>query len=96
MAVDRVITGKSFSEGEENFNVALRPKLLDECIGQENVKEKLAIAIAAAKQRNEPLEHILFYGPPGLGKPRWPTLSPMRWVPEFAAHLVLLWSRQAM
>jgi len=68
MAVDRVITGKSFSEGEENFNVALRPKLLDECIGQENVKEKLAIAIAAAKQRNEPLEHILFYGPPGLGK----------------------------
>jgi Holliday junction DNA helicase RuvB len=50
------------------FNISLRPKFLDECVGQSNVKEKLAIAIAAAKQRGEPLEHILFYGPPGLGK----------------------------
>jgi len=53
---------------EEEFTVSLRPKSLDECVGQVNVKEKVTIAIEAAKQRGEPLEHILFYGPPGLGK----------------------------
>lgn len=54
--------------GEEDFNVSLRPKTLGQCVGQANVKEKLSIAIQAAKKRDEPLEHILFYGPPGLGK----------------------------
>lgn len=68
MAIDRVISGKSRNEQEEGFNLSLRPKSLDECIGQNNVREKLAIAIEAAKQRQEPLEHILLYGPPGLGK----------------------------
>ena len=56
------------SEQEESFNISLRPKMLNECVGQSNVKKKLTIAIKAAKQRGEPLEHILFYGPPGLGK----------------------------
>lgn len=68
MAIDRVISGQSLNGPEEDFNVSLRPQQLTDCIGQENVKEKLAIAIQAAKKRNEPLEHILFYGPPGLGK----------------------------
>ena len=68
MAIGRIITGRSLNEAEESFNVSLRPKFLGECVGQSNVREKLAIAIAAAKQRSEPLEHILFYGPPGLGK----------------------------
>jgi Holliday junction DNA helicase RuvB len=68
MAIDRVITGESRSEAEENFNVSLRPKQLRECIGQQKVIDKLKIAIEAAKKRGEPLEHILFYGPPGLGK----------------------------
>ncbi len=68
MAIDRVISGQSLNEAEERFNVSLRPKFLDECVGQCNVKEKLSIAIAAAQQRSEPLEHILLYGPPGLGK----------------------------
>ncbi|MHC5060060.1 MAG: Holliday junction branch migration DNA helicase RuvB [Planctomycetota bacterium] len=68
MAIDRVLSSESFGKGEEGFGLALRPKNLGECIGQESVKEKLAIAITAAKQRGEPLEHILFYGPPGLGK----------------------------
>jgi Holliday junction DNA helicase RuvB len=68
MAVKRVLTSQAINAQEENFNVALRPKTLDECIGQKNVKEKLTIAIQAAKQRSEPLEHILLYGPPGLGK----------------------------
>jgi len=68
MAIDRVITGQSINEAEEGFNISLRPKSLCECVGQNNVKEKLSIAIAAAQKRGEPLEHILFYGPPGLGK----------------------------
>ncbi len=68
MTIGRVISGQSLSEAEESFNVSLRPKFLGECIGQQNVREKLSIAMAAAKQRAEPLEHILFYGPPGLGK----------------------------
>ena len=68
MAINRVIDNQSISEQEEYFNASLRPRLLEECVGQENVKEKLSIAITAAKERGEPLEHILFYGPPGLGK----------------------------
>ena len=68
MAIKRVLSSDSGGEHEESFNTALRPKLLSECIGQESVREKLAIAITAAAQRSEPLDHILFYGPPGLGK----------------------------
>jgi Holliday junction DNA helicase RuvB len=68
MAIDRVLNSDSMDEQEETFNISLRPTKLFECTGQENVKEKLSIAIAAAKKRGEPLEHILFYGPPGLGK----------------------------
>jgi len=68
MAIDRVISSHSANEQEEQLIVSLRPKRLEECIGQVNIKEKLSIAITAAKRRGEPLEHILFYGPPGLGK----------------------------
>jgi len=68
MAIGRIISRQSLNEQEESFNISLRPKFLDECVGQSNVKQKLSIAIAAARQRSEPLEHILFYGPPGLGK----------------------------
>ena len=68
MAIDRVITGQSLNPAEENFNNTLRPKVLAEYIGQQSIREKLTIAIQAAEQRSEPLEHILFYGPPGLGK----------------------------
>ena len=68
MAIDRVLSSDSGGHQEENFNFALRPQTLDECIGQTIVKEKLSIAIQAAIQRGEPLDHILFYGPPGLGK----------------------------
>ena len=48
--------------------ISLRPKKLDEYIGQKQIKEHLKVAIASAKIREAPLEHILFYGPPGLGK----------------------------
>ncbi len=55
-------------EKEEISEVSLRPKNLDEYIGQTKVKENMKIYIEAAKKRNEPLDHILLYGPPGLGK----------------------------
>jgi Holliday junction DNA helicase RuvB len=50
------------------LDTALRPALWDEYIGQENIKNNLKILLSAAKERNHPPEHILFYGPPGLGK----------------------------
>lgn len=53
---------------DQELDQSLRPKKLSDYIGQERVKEKLAIFIQAAKQRNESLDHALFYGPPGLGK----------------------------
>jgi len=68
VAIDRVLNSESINSGEESFNLALRPRCLAECVGQSNVKEKLTIAIQAARKRAEPLEHILFHGPPGLGK----------------------------
>ena len=55
-------------EIEERAEVSLRPKTLDEYIGQTKVKENMKIYIEAAKKRNEPLDHILLYGPPGLRK----------------------------
>jgi len=56
------------SKPDDRLDLALRPKLLSEVIGQQQVKENLTILIAAARQRREPLDHVLFYGPPGLGK----------------------------
>ncbi|HEY5572073.1 MAG TPA: Holliday junction branch migration DNA helicase RuvB [Anaerolineales bacterium] len=56
------------SRPEDRLDQALRPRTLSELIGQGRVKENLEILIAAAKQRGEPLDHVLFYGPPGLGK----------------------------
>ena len=61
--INRIIDGNQNPE-----DITIRPKYLDEFTGQEKLKEKLRIYIAAAKARNEPLDHILFYGPPGLGK----------------------------
>ena len=53
---------------EDRLDQALRPRLLSDLIGQERVKENLRILIDAARRRGEPLDHVLFYGPPGLGK----------------------------
>ena len=53
---------------EKDFDRALRPKTLADFVGQEHIKELLDISIRATKLRNEPLDHILLYGPPGLGK----------------------------
>jgi Holliday junction DNA helicase RuvB len=63
---NRLITPEA--RPDDRLDQAMRPRSLGEVIGQTAVKENLSILIAAARQRNEPLDHVLFYGPPGLGK----------------------------
>ena len=62
------ITKAGFTEEDADIEVSLRPKRLTDYIGQNTVRANLEIFIQAAIQRNEPLDHVLFYGPPGLGK----------------------------
>lgn len=64
---DRVISA-ALAEDDVSFELKLRPKRLGEFIGQSKVKENLAVAIEAARSRGEALDHVLLYGPPGLGK----------------------------
>ncbi|OGF21366.1 Holliday junction DNA helicase RuvB [Candidatus Falkowbacteria bacterium RIFOXYB2_FULL_38_15] len=66
--MDEIIIEPKEQAEDKNFDLTLRPKFLREYIGQEKIKENLNISIEAAKKRGEPLEHILFYGCPGLGK----------------------------
>ena len=63
---ERIITSKELKE--DNFEQSIRPDSIDEYIGQKEVKENLDIFIKAAKMREESLDHVLLYGPPGLGK----------------------------
>ena len=63
----RIVSGGSQPD-DENTDVSLRPRRLGEFVGQAPVKDNLAIGIQAAKMRGEPLDHIILYGPPGLGK----------------------------
>jgi len=67
MARDRIISGEQ-RPSDDSIDTALRPQSIDEMVGQRPVLEKLDIAMTAARQRGEPLEHILLDGPPGLGK----------------------------
>jgi len=53
---------------DDRDNIALRPKRLSDIIGQDKIRNNLEIIIKAAQGRGEPIDHILFYGPPGLGK----------------------------
>lgn len=64
---ERIVAGSIQKEDIDN-EITLRPKWIDEYIGQDKAKEKLRIFIQAAKERKEPLDHVLLYGPPGLGK----------------------------
>ena len=67
MTEDRIMSAKNTIE-EGAFEISLRPKTIDEYVGQKGAKESLEIFIKAAKLRHEPLDHVLLYGPPGLGK----------------------------
>lgn len=64
---ERVVAGQ-VTEDERGLEATLRPQALEDYVGQERMKESLRICIEAAKQRGEPLDHAIFYGPPGLGK----------------------------
>ncbi|WP_321470210.1 Holliday junction branch migration DNA helicase RuvB [Halarcobacter sp.] len=66
--MERVVEVEQISFEEENSEVNLRPSSWDDYIGQEKIKKNLRVFIEASKKRNEALDHILFYGPPGLGK----------------------------
>ena len=64
----RIIDAAPTSPQEEAIERALRPKQLDEYVGQEKIRDQLSIFIGAARQRKEALDHTLLFGPPGLGK----------------------------
>lgn len=65
---ENLVVPSLMNSEEERVENSLRPKTLEEYIGQEKIKENLKIYIEAAKKRGEPLDHVLLYGPPGLGK----------------------------
>lgn len=65
---DRIINPELENDGEERLENTIRPQILEEYIGQDKVKENMKIYIEAAKKREEALDHVLLYGPPGLGK----------------------------
>ena len=66
--LDKRLISPDVAEDEQSLDLNLRPRNLDDFIGQEKLKENLKIFILAARQRKEPLDHVLFCGPPGLGK----------------------------
>jgi len=66
--VDNRLVAGAREDDDAQYEVGLRPRTLDEYIGQERVRQILEVSIAAAKQRGEALDHVLLYGPPGLGK----------------------------
>ena len=68
MSTNERILAASRADEEIQYEAGLRPRTLDEYIGQERIRENLHVAITAARQRGEALDHVLLYGPPGLGK----------------------------
>ena len=67
MTEDRVVTAVRVDE-DAQYEAGLRPRSLDDYIGQDRIRENLQVSVAAARQRGEALDHVLLYGPPGLGK----------------------------
>ncbi len=76
MTEERMITAKE----TDTLDRALRPKLLRDYIGQAVVREQISIFIEAARGRQDALDHVLIFGPPGLAKPRSRILWQMKWV----------------
>ena len=66
--IERIVAGEVASPNEENIDRALRPTRLADYVGQPKVRDQLSIFIEAAKGRGEALDHLLVFGPPGLGK----------------------------
>jgi Holliday junction DNA helicase RuvB len=78
MAIERIVNpaqdDESVSDEEKRIENVLRPTTFEDYIGQERIKKNLQLAIMAAKKRSEPLDHVLLYGPPGLGKTTMATI----------------------
>jgi Holliday junction DNA helicase RuvB len=110
MTDDRLVNASRIDDDDVQYEVGLRPRSLDEYIGQDRVREQLQVSIAAAKQRGEALDHVLLYGPPGLGKttlaavianelgvPMRPTAGPVIEKPgDLAAMLSNLQAREVL
>ena len=110
MSDDRLVNASRIEDDDVQYEVGLRPRSLDEYIGQDRVREQLQVSIAAAKQRGEALDHVLLYGPPGLGKttlaavianelgvPMRPTAGPVIEKPgDLAAMLSNLQAREVL
>src|ERR1041385_6027130 len=68
MTEERIVSGNTNDADEQQLELSLRPKWIREFIGQNKAKENLGIFIQAARKRGQALDHVLLYGPPGLGK----------------------------
>src|SRR3954464_13835137 len=68
MSDDRIVTAARVDDEDAQYEAGLRPRAIDDYIGQERIRANLQVSIAAARQRAEALDHVLLYGPPGLGK----------------------------
>src|SRR3954466_8106500 len=68
MSDDRIVTAARVDDEDAQYEAGLRPRAIDDYIGQDRVRENLQVSIAAATKRSEALDHVLLYGPPGLGK----------------------------
>ena len=87
--MEKRIISTQITEEDYGIENSLRPLFLDDYVGQNKVKSNLKVYIEAAKERGEALDHVLFYGPPGLGRQLWQELLLMKWGLISRLHPVL-------
>lgn len=90
---DRLVSAGTI-QPDDVVDRAIRPKLLDEYIGQPQVRSQMEIFIQAAKLRGDALDHLLIFGPPGLGKTTWRISSPMKWALTCVPPPARYWRKQ--